>query len=98
MEPIWALVAVPLAVSWVLELKVVVRVMEPNETVAPLMKLAPEIAMVNAPTLICEGTTPVICGIGFRSVTSLRPAMEGLDVSAAEMVTEFGMGRTAGAR
>jgi hypothetical protein len=82
----------------VLELNVVVRLVEPNETVAPLTKSVPEMVRVNAPTLICEGTTLVICGIGFRSVTSLVPARDGLEVSAAEMVTEFGVGKTAGAK
>src|SRR5271154_4393405 len=95
--PTWATDAVPVAVSWVLETKVVVRLTPPNETVAPLTKSEPVMVRVKLPTFMDEGDTLEICGMGFQSVTALEVFTEFFEDSSASMVTEFGEGKVAGA-
>ena len=61
----------------------VVKLLPPNDTVAPFTKSLPEIVKVNAPTFTCGGVTLVITGTGFHSVTALEPFTDALAVSAA---------------
>jgi hypothetical protein len=96
-DPTCALVAVPLAVSCVLDTKVVDKIAPPKETVAPFTKSLPLIVSVNVPTFTEEGVTSEICGIGFNKVTPLLAVSDDLDVSAASIVIVFGEGKDAGA-
>src|SRR5277367_1647958 len=89
--------AVPVAVNWVLETKVVVRFAPPKETVAPLTKLEPVMVRVKFPTFREAGEILETWGIGFQSVTALVLFTEFLEDSSASIVTKFGEGRVAGA-
>src|ERR1700678_1489316 len=95
--PISAVVEVPVATICVPETEVTVNVVEPKVTVAPLTKFVPEIVSVKAPTGICAGETPVICGIGFHTATELDPVTLVFELSAAETVIVSGEGSVAGA-
>lgn len=95
--PAWALVAVPVAVSSDAETNVVARACESKLTIAPRMKLLPEIVTVKAPTLICDGEADETCGRGFSSVAVEVPFKEESDVTDASIVTAFGCGIWAGA-
>ena len=95
--PTWATEAVPVAVNWVLETKVVVRLAPPNETVAPLTKLEPVMVKVKLPIFSDAGEMLETWGMGFHRVTALELFTDFLEDSSASMVTEFGEGRVAGA-
>ena len=95
--PTCAAVAVPLAVSCVLDTKLVASVVDPKVTVAPFTKSLPVIVNVNVPTFTCVGEIPVTTGIGFSSVTLLLPVSDAFPLSAAAIVTLLGVGSTAGA-
>src|SRR6266853_5797253 len=60
--PTWAAVAVPVAVSWVEERKVVVSGVVPKSTCAPERKPVPVSVKVNGPTMIDVGETEVRTG------------------------------------
>jgi hypothetical protein len=79
------------------ETKLVIKVLPPNDTVAPFTKPLPDIVKVKAPTLMGDGEMLVICGIGFHSVTAIELLTEAIAVSAASMVTVFGEGNVVGA-
>jgi len=75
----------------------IVKLAPPNDAVAPLTKLVPDIVRVIAPTFTCAGEMPEIYGTGFQSVTALVLLTEGFLVSATSIVTVFGEGSVAGA-
>jgi hypothetical protein len=81
----------------VLETKLVIKLLPPNDTVAPFTKPLPDIVKVKAPTFMGDGEMLLISGIGFHSVTALELFTEAFAVSAASIVTVFGEGNVAGA-
>ena len=95
--PACAVVAVPAAVSCVLDTKVVVSADEPMDAVAPLTKPLPVIVMLKEPTSMKVGETDVTTGRGFNSVATVLALTESLVESAASTVTVLGFGSTAGA-
>ena len=84
--PTWALVAVPVAVSFVADTRVVLSIAEPNCTCAPVAKCAPFTVNVNAPTGIAAGAIVVTCGMGLSSVTALDAVLVASAVSTAVIV------------
>src|ERR1700675_142203 len=95
--PFCAVVAVPVAVSCVADTNFVVSACPPNITVAPLTNLLPVIVMEKLPTGTEMGDTAVTVGTGFSSVTILLPERVLSEEETASMLSELGLGRTAGA-
>ena len=95
--PCCAVVAVPVAVSWVDDTNFVVSACVPNITLAPLTNLLPEIVIEKLPTATAVGETPVTVGTGFSSVIMVLPERLLSDEEVASMLMEFGLGRVAGA-
>jgi hypothetical protein len=88
---------VPAAVSLVLDTNVVLSVVEPILTTAPLTKLLPFNVMVKFPASIWGGAAEESCGTGLSNVVTVeavRPLWFG---TAAAIVTAFGDGSVAGA-
>lgn len=90
-------VALPVAVSCVLDTMVVGSAVVPNITCAPETKLEPVTVSVKLPRLVEAGEMPVSTGVGLRSVTALVPFFEESAELTALTVTELGLGRVAGA-
>ena len=95
--PFCADVAVPVAVNWVDETNFVVSAMPLNMTLAPFTNLLPVTVSVKFPTETAVGDTAVTVGTGFSSVTMTLPERVLSDEDVASMLTEFGLGRAAGA-
>lgn len=96
-EKVPAEVALPVAVSLVLETTVVRSAVLPNITCAPETKLEPVTVSVKLPRFVDPGEMPVRTGVGLRSVTALVPFFEESAELTALTVTELGLGRVAGA-
>lgn len=92
-----AVVALPVAVSFVLVTKVVASAVVPSITSAPETKLEPVMVSMKLPRFEEAGEMPVRTGVGFRSVTSLVPFLEESAELTALTVTELGLGRAVGA-
>src|SRR5271168_879910 len=97
MLPSCAVVAVPIAVNCVDELRVVVSAVVPNTTVAFAAKCAPVTISVKVPTGNCAGEMETICGTGLSRVAAALDLADGAAVSAAPMVILFGVGGNSGA-
>ncbi len=95
--PFCADVVVPVAVSCVAETNLVVSVCPANITLAPLTNLLPVMVSVKFPTGTAVGDTAVTVGTGFSSVTMTLPERVLSDEDVASMLTEFVVGRAAGA-
>jgi hypothetical protein len=92
-----AVAAVPVAVRWVGEIKVVAIGADESSTCAPGTKLLPVMARVKAPVPVLEGVMPAMVGVGFSRVTALEALAEEDAALVAVMVMPFGEGREVGA-
>jgi hypothetical protein len=93
-------VAVPEAVNWVDETKVVVelRALPPKLTTAPGTNCEPVNVRVNGPRPITLGETEDNTGIGLSRLTVVEPVAVALPIVAeTETVTAFEEGRGMGA-
>ena len=88
--------AVPVAVSFVAELKVVARAVPPNFTTAPLWKPVPFTVSVKLPTVSGEGLSEMMAG-GGTTVTDALPIAVGSATLFACTLTVAGDGTAAGA-
>src|SRR5437016_4686937 len=95
--PFCAEVAAPVAVSCVADTNFVVSGCPANITFAPLTNFVPVIVKVKFPTGTAAGDTAVTVGTGFSSVIMTLPERVLSDEDVASMLTEFGLGRAAGA-
>ena len=95
--PFCAEVELPVAFSWVAEIKVVGRAVVPNMTCAPLTKFVPLTVIVKLPTGMGEGETALTVGTGFSSVSALLPVIVVSVTLVAVIVSVFGEGTVAGA-
>jgi|SRR5580704_1039130 len=86
------LAAVPSAVSFVEETKVVWRTVVPKFTAAPVTNPLPEAVIVKGPTPNCEGEIEESCGIGFTSASVAVLLNEEAELTVAVTVTELGLG------
>ena len=84
--PTWLLAAVPVAVNFVEDTRVVFSTVDPNSTLAPAAKCAPFTVRVNAPTGMEAGAIVLTWGIGFSRVTALEAVFVMSAVSAAAIV------------
>src|SRR5271170_5618756 len=91
-------VVVPVAYSCVLETNVVASGVLPAVTTAPGTKSEPFTTIVYEVGLMAGGVRAVATGIGLRSVAMAFPVTVASVDATASIVTEFGDGRTAGAR
>ena len=92
-----AVEAVPVAVSWVEERKVVERAELLSITCAPETKLVPVMVREKLPRLEVAGEMPVSVGVGLRRVTALDEDLEESAALVAVMVTVLGEGSVEGA-
>jgi len=69
----------------------------PRRTCAPLTNLPPVTVRVKLPVPTLEGLMPVRMGVGFRSVTLLKPLAEASATLVARTVMVFEFGKVAGA-
>src|ERR1700690_2184149 len=97
MLPTSPVLAVPVALSCVAEVRGVARVTEPKITVTPGAKCAPVMVKEKVPTGMVRGETVVICGVAFRSRARMWPAFLGSLVTKAETVMVFAAGGNSGA-
>lgn len=97
MAKVPAELAVPAAVSCVVELNVVWRGVVPKRTCAPLTNLLPVTVSVKLPAATLVGLMLVRTGVGFKRLTLLTPLAEESAALVARMVMVLGLGREAGA-
>jgi hypothetical protein len=95
--PFWAVVEVPVAVSWLGETKVVVRGVPPNNTLEPFTKFMPPKVSEKLPTGSKVGLTLWGTGIGFCRFTEVLAERVLSAALTAPTVTEFGVGALTGA-
>lgn len=88
---------VPVAVSWVDDIKVVASGAPARSTSAPLTNPLPFTVIANAPAGTDAGAIPVSTGNGFCNVTELLPDAPASAELTARTVTELGAGSIAGA-
>lgn len=96
MEKVPAEEALPVAVSWVEETKVVERAVEFMYTIAPERNLLPVRVSVKLPRFVEAGEMPVRTGVGVSRVMVLEADLEESATLVAVSVTVLGFGTVAG--
>lgn len=94
---VFGVLALPAAVSFVVETNVVGRSTPSKLTVAPETKPLPFTVSVNVPVATGDGLTDVMLGKG-KTVTVAAPFAVGVLTLVARTVTTFGLGTVVGAR
>src|ERR1700756_1280491 len=97
MLPTSAAVAVPTALSWVGETKVVDNCSVPKLTMEPFMKPVPVRASWKLPVVRIVGVSVARTGAAFCNVTAELPDLVESARLVAVTVMELGLGRVAGA-
>src|SRR5215468_6623037 len=97
MSPTSAAVALPVAVSWVEETKVVGNGCEPKLTMEPFMKPEPVRVSSKLPVVMMVGVSVLRTGAAFCRVTAEFPDLVESAKLVAVMVMELGLGRVLGA-